>query len=203
MNQKFDYVLLDLGGVLVELKGWDQLLIWSRFETLIELKRHWIISPTVRRFETGRCSEQEFGENLVRELSLKVDATEFLAAFEQWIHALYPETNALLTELSANVPIVSISNTSTLHWRRVKQWNFLHHFTHNFPSFEIGIHKPNSEYFRHVLFKLQIPAYRALLYDDTLANVQAARLVGITAELVAGPDQLRESLKRHGLLSKP
>ena len=202
MKRSFDYVLFDLGGVIIELKGWDQLLHWSRFSTLAELKHHWIHSPTVRRFETGQCSELEFGNNLVLELSLKISAAEFLRSFESWINALYPNITELLAEVSAQVPIATVSNTSTLHWKHIENWNFLHHFVHHFPSFQIGLHKPDVNYFHFVLSKLQVPAGRILFYDDKLANVEAAASVGIFAERVVGPDELRQSLTKHGFLSK-
>ena len=56
-----EVLLFDLGGVLVESAGLQELprLLAAPMEAEA-LRRKWLTSPAVGLFETGRCSEQEF-----------------------------------------------------------------------------------------------------------------------------------------------
>jgi FMN phosphatase YigB (HAD superfamily) len=59
--QPFDAILFDLGGVLIELAGVEQMLEWSPgIDTIDELWRRWLRSPAVRCYETGAATGEEF-----------------------------------------------------------------------------------------------------------------------------------------------
>ncbi|MCX6714970.1 MAG: HAD family phosphatase [Candidatus Uhrbacteria bacterium] len=201
MTHQFDFVLLDLGGVLVRLGGWDQLFAWTNIPTLDELKHQWLLSPAVHAFESGKCSEQEFADRLVQELSLCTSPAEFLASFEAAPTELFPGVPELLLELSSNIPVVSVSNTSSLHWRRFERWNFLQYFHRHLPSFELGVCKPNAAYFHRVLEELHVKPNRVLFFDDSVLNVDAAASVGIIARRTVGIDALRQELTQDGLIT--
>lgn len=201
MSHQFDFVLLDLGGVLVRLGGWDQLFAWTNIPTLDELKHQWLLSPAVHAFESGKCSEQEFADRLVQELSLRTSPAEFLASFEAAPTELFPGVQELLLELSSNIPVVSVSNTSLLHWKRFERWNFLQYFHKHLPSFELGVCKPNTAYFHRVLLELHTRPNRALFFDDSVLNVDAAASVGIVAGRTVGIEELRRALSEYGLIS--
>lgn len=53
-----------------------------------------------------------------------------------------------------------------------------------FLSFRLGLAKPDTAIYRHVIGQTGIDPSRALFLDDTAANVEAARSVGITSILV-------------------
>lgn len=55
------------------------------------------------------------------------------------------------------------------------------YFDHQFPSFEVGLAKPDPAYFQHLLEVLQLDANQAVFVDDLAENVQAARSVGLHA----------------------
>jgi putative hydrolase of the HAD superfamily len=48
-----------------------------------------------------------------------------------------------------------------------------------FLSYEIGIHKPDAGIYTHVLQNAGIKAEECVFIDDSLANVDAARLLGM------------------------
>lgn len=72
-------ILFDVGGVLVELSGLAKLLSWLGHRVTPEQARTlWLTSPTVRLFETGKMQPSAFAQQMITELSLRVDSEEFL-----------------------------------------------------------------------------------------------------------------------------
>jgi putative hydrolase of the HAD superfamily len=61
-------------------------------------------------------------------------------------------------------------------------------------SAELGFAKPAPEAFRAAAEALGVPLDRCLFVDDTLANVEAARALGMRAERFIGVDELRDLL---------
>ena len=101
-NARIDTILFDLGGVLVELAGVEQMLAWSPGVTdTADLWRRWLNSPAVRRYETGGTDRHVFAEEIVTEFRLPVDAGEFLHAFTYWPRALLPRRDRLARRAQA------------------------------------------------------------------------------------------------------
>jgi putative hydrolase of the HAD superfamily len=79
-------------------------------------------------------------------------------------------------------------------------------FDHEFYSCELGVHKPDPNYFTTLLDSLRAKPDEILFVDDNEANVAAAVSVGIRSELFlppqeSGPAQeLRRILKQNGVL---
>jgi HAD superfamily hydrolase (TIGR01509 family) len=198
---RFDAILFDLGGVLIELAGVEQMLAWCPdVSDTAELWRRWLRSSAVRRYETGSATREAFAAEMIAEFGLPVDAPTFLRAFEHWPRALYPGATDLLAALAPRYRLASVSNTNELHWEKFRRdWSLPAHFHHNFPSHEVGMLKPDADYFAHVLAALGVPAGRVLFVDDNALNVDAAAQLGIVARRVTGLDGVRETLDALGL----
>ena len=193
---RIDTILFDLGGVLIEFAGVEQMLAWSPgVADTHELWRRWLHSPAVRRFETGGGSRHDFAAAIVAEFSLPVPATAFLDSFTYWPRALFPGATTLLEDLKPRYRLASVSNTNEIHWQRFRdEWSLDSHFHHNFPSHRVGRLKPDADYFEHVLNELGARAENVLFVDDNAINVDAAAKLGIVARKVAGPESVREAL---------
>jgi len=198
---RIDAILFDLGGVLIELAGVEQMLAWCPdLAGIDELWRRWLGSPAVRRYETGGATRAAFADEIIREFALPVDADAFLGAFASWPRALFPGATALLSELAPHYRLASVSNTNEFHWERFRrEWSLDAHFHHNFPSHQVGKLKPDAEYFHHVIEALDVPAGRVLFVDDNPLNVDAAGRLGIVARRVAGVEGVRGALDELGL----
>jgi putative hydrolase of the HAD superfamily len=71
-----------------------------------------------------------------------------------------------------------------------------------FYSCEVGLAKPDPDYFRVVVERLGVPGSGVLFVDDVLENVQGAREAGLVAEHFerdAGRPELDRILALHGL----
>jgi HAD superfamily hydrolase (TIGR01509 family) len=199
---RVDAILFDLGGVLIELAGIEQMLAWCpALPGSDELWRRWLTSPAVRGYETGTTTRAAFAAAITAEFDLPVDPDTFLDAFAHWPRALYPGATELLAELAPRYRLASVSNTNEYHWQRFRgEWSLDAHFHHNFPSHEVGRLKPDDDYFAHVIEALDVPPARVLFVDDNALNVEAAGRLGIVARRVAGVDGARAAIAELGLL---
>ena len=199
-----EVLLFDLGGVIVELSGLPQWAEWtggrSRDE---ELWRRWLCSPSVRAFESGRCTPEDFAVRLVAEFDLPLEPTEFLAAFAAWPRGPYAGALELLRQLQSRpFRLACFSNTNSLHWPRfLDEMELRHHFDAHFASHELGVLKPDVEAFREVTRRLGCPPRGILFLDDNTLNVDGARRAGLRAECVSGVEGARQRLHQLGLLS--
>jgi len=96
-------VLFDVGGVLVEPSGVATMLAWmdNRVSTE-ELWKMWLTSPTVRSFETGKLSAEDFADRIIADFGLPVLGSEFLREMTRWSVTLFPGA----IELIERVPVI-------------------------------------------------------------------------------------------------
>jgi len=198
-----DAILFDLGGVLIELVGVEEMLCWSPdLCTTDELWRRWLRSPAVRRYETGGCDRHDFAAAVIDEFGLPVDPATFLDAFAQWPRRLFAGATELLAGLAPRYRLASVSNTNDLHWDRFeREWSLPSCFHANFPSYQVGRLKPDADYFLHVLEVLDLPPARVLFVDDNRINVEAAARLGLVARHVPTFAALRPALATLGLVA--
>jgi glucose-1-phosphatase len=196
-------VLFDVGGVLVELGGVATLLGWLGARiTLPQLWTLWLRSPSVRAFETGRIDAGQFAAGVLAELRLEIDAELFLESFARWPSALYPGALQMIGRIPSYYRRALLSNSNVLHWRRVlDELGLGAVFEHQFASHLTGKIKPDAEAFEHVLASLDCQAAQVLFLDDNILNVEAARSIGMHAQLVRGAHEAERSLQQAGVIS--
>ncbi len=200
-----EVLLFDLGGVIVELSGLPQWTEWTGGRlSNEEIWQRWLYSPSVRSFESGRCTPEDFASRLVAEFDLPLEPAEFLAAFAAWPTGTYAGALELLRRLQGQpFRLACFSNTNSLHWPRfLDEMQLRHHFDAHFASHELGVLKPDVEAFREVTRLLGCPPGGILLLDDNALNVDGARRAGLRAECVVGVDGARRRLHQLGLLSE-
>jgi HAD superfamily hydrolase (TIGR01509 family) len=195
-------LLFDLGGVLVETGGLGELLsLLGGSLAPAELRHRWVHSPAVRRFETGRCTTDEFAASFMEEWGLGLEPDDFLARFRAWTKAPYPGIPEMLAALRNRHLLACLSNTNAVHWEKVLQMEGLRPVLERpFASHLVGLMKPAPEVFAHVVRELGCRPGEIAFFDDGPENVDGAARAGLSAHLTAGPDQLRAALGRLGVL---
>jgi putative hydrolase of the HAD superfamily len=201
MTRSIDALLLDLGGVFIEVVGAECMLEWCpALPDTDTLWQRWLHSPAVRSYESGRASRAQFAHEVVAEFALPIEPDAFLAEFAWWPRRLYEGAAPLLESLATRYTLASLSNTNELHWERFgSEWALPAKFHANFPSYAVGKLKPDADYFEHVLATLGVPPERALFLDDNALNVAAAAELGIVARRAVGPAGVRDALAALGL----
>jgi HAD superfamily hydrolase (TIGR01509 family) len=195
-------VLFDVGGVLVELGGVETMLGWlGPAVSADELWRRWLTSSSVRHFETGKIDAQAFAAGVIAEFALKLDTHRFLQAFAAWPTGLFPGTLEMLARIPPSYRRALLSNSNSLHWRRVTEdmglggaieTHFVSHLT--------GRIKPDTEAFEHAVESLGCLPEQVLFIDDNSLNIEAARQFGMHAVRARGNLETRRALGEFGVI---
>lgn len=195
-----EVVVFDMGGVLVRLASLPELLgvggdtsdFWPR----------WLSSPSVRQFERGGDTAENFAERLVVELELQIGPEEFLTNFTAFCTGLYPGAAKLVSEVSLVCRTALLSNTNALHWNGQVDGEVIRNLCNvNFLSFQMGLLKPDAQVFNHVASELSVEPDQILFLDDNQVNVDGALAAGWRAEVATGPIEARRTLAERGVLS--
>jgi len=201
-NPKFDVLLFDLGGVLMDFAGFEELrgLVPGSLRRS-EVRDRWIHSPAVQRFERGEITARRFAEAVIADLEISLEPPEFLTAFVEWARPPYPGAIELLQRLGKRYRIAALSNANEIHTPLHRE-RFEHGIDRFYFSDEIGVVKPDRAIYEHVIGDLGVHAGRIAFFDDTPVNVEAARAAGIAASRVDGIDALRTRLEDLGIIDR-
>jgi len=195
---KHSIILFDLGGVLLHLADTGSNFGVEGEER--QFHRSWLLSPSVREFERGAISAEEFARRIVPELHLPYEWPEFLQRFDRWPEKLYPGVTQLLAQVGEYRRVALLSNTNAIHWGRRDIAGVLEpFFDHTFLSFRTGLLKPDSDAFLQVSRHYDCRPDDILFLDDNPLNIDAANAVGIRAYLARGMQDVRNVLASNGI----
>ena len=198
---RFELLLFDLGGVLIDFAGFDELgRLLPGEPDRSAVRARWIASPFVQRFERAQITPEQFARGVLQEFRLDLSPREFLTAFVDWARGPYPGARSLLERIPSCYRLACLSNSNQLHTplhrRSMEPLMEKYYF-----SDELGRVKPEPEIYLHAIADLDVEASRIAFFDDTPINVQAARGVGIAAFQVEGIAALEAQLNLLGVLS--
>jgi putative hydrolase of the HAD superfamily len=195
----FQVLLFDLGGVLVDFAGFEELsrLVPEPMDPGA-IRSRWIASPAVARFERGAGTGRQFADGVIEEFGLELTTEEFISAFMSWARGPYPGTCELLRPLRDSHRLACLSNSNSLH-TPIHRRGLEPLFEHCYFSDELGLVKPQLEIYEHVLRDLEVPPSQIAFFDDTRVNVQVARRCGVAAWQVQGLSGLEVRLRALGL----
>lgn len=201
MNHDYDWMIFDLGGVLIEIAIMNYMKKWTHSGNNNEWVVQWLRSPSVRLHETGKIGFEEYTHDIIKEMDFKCTQDEFKKCFPLFTKGPYNGALELLNEVRRKNRVACFSNTNTIHWEDLTRKHQLdRYFDKAFLSFEMGMIKPDKEAFDYVVRDLEVKPSRLLFFDDNPYNIEAARHSGITAFLVNGPTEVRRKLLSLGLI---
>lgn len=187
-------LLFDLGGVLVDFRGFEALAAMVPDAGGVDaVRERWLASEAVRSFEIGAIGPEVFAERFVTEWRLELSPADFLENFEAWARELYPGALELLAGLRGRYRLACLSNANVLHAALYRPL-LAPYLDPLLFSFELGQLKPDPPIFHEVVRRLGVAAHEIVLFDDSVANVEAARAAGMRAELVRGVGALARKL---------
>lgn len=191
-------VVFDLGGVLLELN--DPVATFGVDFDRAEFNRRWLLSPAVQQFERGVIGEDDFAARFVREMTLPYTAGEFLERFNAWPGPLFPYAADVLHRIRPDVRVGILSNTNALHWQSFGiEARLGDRIDRYFLSYRTGRVKPEAAAFDQLTAAWACTAGEILYFDDNPLNVEAARAVGLRAELGRSEAELDRPLAALGL----
>jgi putative hydrolase of the HAD superfamily len=202
-GEQIEIVLFDIGGVLARFAGLEVLRELTGSESELDVSARWLMSPIVRSFESGGCTNEEFAAGVVAEWNLPYTPPQFLEIFPTWLDDPFDGAEQMIRETSARVGVGCLSNTNALAWDgMVSGWSLsaLFEERYRFLSFELGAVKPDPEIYALVTERLPVAPEHVLFLDDNPRNVEAAHAAGLRAEQALAVEGAREVLTRYSLL---
>ena len=194
-SPRFDAILFDLGGVLMNNRGLQRLAELTGEENGPALHSKWLTSKWVQAFERGKCDADIFGEGVVTDWGLDLTPAEFVDDFARWPAGPFAGTIELVRSLHGTIQMACLSNTNPAHWQQhLDRWGVVDYFDWTFVSHELGLMKPDLAMFRHVIRTIGTTADRLLFLDDHNEHVMAARELGIHAVQTRGVGEVYEAL---------
>jgi 2-haloacid dehalogenase len=198
-----DTVIFDIGNVLIE---WEPRHLYRKLFAE-ESRMEWFLANIC----TGAWNlEQDRGRSFaegVRELTLRHPewVSEIRAYDERWgemVPGEVPGSVAILDKLlGRHLPIFGISNFSTEKFAYARErFGFLDRLNGVVVSGHEGLLKPDAAIYRLFLERYGRQARRCLFIDDSPANVEGARKIGMNAAWFQDAPQLERELVTFGLL---
>lgn len=190
----------DIGGVLLS-NGWDR---DERREVVKSFgldaddfqERHKLIVPEL---EIGRVTLDDYLAQTVFMAPRTFTREEFRAAMEA---QSVPDEAALelLRSLAGKHRMYALNNESReLNGFRRRKFGLGGPLLAFFSSCYLGVAKPNPAIYRLALELANVPPEAAVMIDDRLQNVEAARSVGMQAVQFVSAGQLRTELEALGV----
>jgi 2-haloacid dehalogenase len=197
-------VVFDLGGVLID---WDPRHLYRSLfggdEAAMEAFLAEVTTPDWNSQQDAGRPWAEAIEELARE---HPERRELISAFWlRWTETLgeaIEPTVEILGELRrAGVRLFALSNWSAETFPLAKpRYPFLDWFEGIVISGELGLVKPDARIFQHLLARYGLDPAATVFIDDSEANVQAARELGMTAIRFEDAHELRRELAALGFL---
>lgn len=193
-------VIIDLGGVVIDLdrdkcvKAFEKLGL-DNVDSMLDLYRQ---EEPFLSVETGRITAAEFYDQLRSLTGKNSTDIEFENAFNEFLVGLPLERLKALRNMRAEgFKLYMISNTNAIMFDGWIKRAFMQeglrvgdYFDGIITSFAEGVCKPDAQIFETVLNRFNLNPEESVLLDDSEANCNAARKLGINAVRIFGETTL-------------
>ena len=187
-------IIFDLGGVVIDLQrrmaidALDRLGLSDASALLGEYEQK---GPFLM-LETGEISSSEVYDILLPHCKSGTTCTDIRDAFEEFLRELPVERLKMLERLrEKGYRLYVLSNTNPImynHWIdnafRNDGKSINDYFDGIVTSFQERMCKPNPDLFRRVVERYGLEPEETLMLDDSEANVNAARSIGLQAQRI-------------------
>jgi len=191
--QKFEAILFDLGGVLIDL-DWEATTRAFRAlvpdehgaradAVLADIFQH----PALHTYERGEIPWHSFRERLARDTGLAATEEQFLTAWNSMLGPVPRARIDRLGELKTRYRLGLLSNTNERHVDCVNAYLKDTHGVADLDSLVhvplyshlVGMRKPEARIYHHAAKELGIEPSRILFIDDMKVNADAATAAGL------------------------
>ena len=196
------HLLFDLGGVIINIDPSLTLKGLSNGGTRA-ISFSDMAHPVHLQYEKGHISSEEFLGHVAELCQISPEEVEV-----HW-HSLLLDIPLkrvqLLQDLRKHYPLFLLSNTNALHIPEVEKIlhrdtgieSLSHLFDKLYLSYEMGKRKPDAEYFHQVLEENRLNPEQCLFIDDSIANIEGAKALGIQTLWIDSAERLMEFFYEH------
>ncbi len=198
-----DALLFDLGRVVLDIDFSKAIACWSGHAgcTPDTIVARFVRDEAYRHHEVGKISDEVYFDSLRRDLGIDISDAQFLEGWNAIFAGEMPDISTLLPRAAKHMPLYAFSNTNRPHveYFSKEYADLLGHFRELYLSSSIGLRKPDTEAFDHVVAAMGVPASRIVFFDDLAENIDGARAAGLTAVHVTSRTDVANALKALGI----
>jgi HAD superfamily hydrolase (TIGR01509 family) len=200
--KKIKNIIFDLGGVILNLDFKKTELAFAalgigNFNEYYTLQT---ATPLFENLEIGKISTGVFYDEFRKLVKTQLTNDEIMHAWNAMLLDFPPERIEWLKEIKSRYNIYLLSNTNEIHYnsfintfkQQIGNYNFDDLFIKAYYSHKIGLRKPSREIFEAVLKKENLQSAETLFIDDSVANIEAAKLIGVQTIHLPSPKTILE-----------
>ena len=206
----YDTILLDLGGVLIDVDYHAAALEFEKlgfadFDSLYSKAKQ---DNLFDGFETGALSPAQFRDRIRQLHGSPLTDAQIDHCWNAMIGSIPPARIDLVKRLKERYEVLLLSNTNAIHVpafeaivaRENGITDFKGLFVGAYYSCELGMRKPDAEIFKFVLDQNYADPKHTLFIDDSIQHVEGARKAGLHAEhLDLAKEDVIQLVERLGL----
>jgi glucose-1-phosphatase len=194
-------VLFDLGNVLVRIQP-EMMVAALGSQGTGDLARYEKdVREYIRQYERGEILTDEvllLLEDLFRK---KYSQDMIRGAFLSIIGKPIEGMDEIVRRVGQSAHVALVSNTNDLHYEYCrKAVPALRFLPHHYLSFQIGVVKPEPEFYQYIANDLESDPAQVLFIDDLEVNLTGAEKLGFRTYQFSTVEHLRSEMKSLGLL---
>ncbi|QDH79843.1 HAD family phosphatase [Echinicola soli] len=202
IDKNVDFFVFDLGGVIIDL---DIPFTVNQLGKLLNTNNNtppmdFMAHPVHHAFEKGEISDVIFRNEIRKTFRKEWSDQEIDDIWNGMLISIPQQKIKLLKELRKTHPVFMLSNTNSIHFKKVEEIlladtgekGFSGLFDHLFLSHEMGCRKPDAIIYEKVLEKIGLPAEKGVFFDDTAPNLVGAEKVGLRTVHINHPNALMD-----------
>lgn len=193
-------IIFDLGKVVLEHSYEDMFELLSKnFEISADQIKD-LFSQIKEEWSTGKI-DVNFVAKEFSKLIKKPKSVHKIVESWQKEHDVRTKINnqtlRIVDSLRKSYAVILLTNTIDLHYNAVAKTGLYQHFDKIYPSFKLGLRKPDKRIFQYVLKEMKIKPDEAIFIDDKVENTKAAQSLGIKSITFRSTQDLKVQLEKY------
>ncbi len=189
-------IVFDFGGVIVHP---DKILFFDFIKSIFQVDDAVLqdISEKFKNVKNTKIPESHFWKNIAEELNVALPEDwelQYDAAKLRYLNESKEMRALVRSYKEQGYRVALLSNVTAEHAVFLSNKGFYEDFFPVLLSCEIGVDKPDPKAYQIMLAEVQVSPENCIFIDDKLANVEAAKALGIDAILFLSPKQVAEEL---------
>lgn len=197
-------VVFDIGNVLIR---WDPARLYTRLLGSRDAAERFLAEVCTAdwnlEFDRGRSFADGIAERIAKFPQWEAEIRAWDTSWHEMVPGPIDGTVAILEDLRARaVPVWAITNFSTEKFAEaIVRFPFLTGFRDTVVSAHERLVKPDPAIYRLFLARNRLDPATCLFVDDSAANVEAARGIGMNAVVFTSPEAFAADLAAHGIVT--
>ena len=195
-------IIFDLGGVLLNVDYHKTADAFRRLgvHQFDDLYSQAAANPLFEDLETGNIQDDEFYQIISQYCTPNTSRDALMAAWNEILLDFRKGSLEYLRKLSKKYTLFLFSNTNSIHLvafnkilaKETGEPSLDNYFTKSYYSHVIGKRKPYPETFEWILKDANINADETLFIDDSIKNIEGAKMAGIQTHLLLPNEKVED-----------